>query len=89
MSVETTKYMGAARRFIAAAGRRVAEGDEPEMKDLVGLELELDRAFVVAVDGWLAMGRSFTHVGDALGISRQAARIRYERAARRVSGKDG
>lgn len=77
MSVETMEYLGAARRFIRASGPRVAAADEPELARLVELRNDVDAAVTVAIQGWLDMGRSWTDVGKALGITRQAARQRW------------
>jgi hypothetical protein len=71
------EYMAAARRFIAAAGRRVVDGDEPELVKLSELHLAVDKALAVAVAGWVERGQSWGDVGRALGISRQAARQRF------------
>jgi DNA-binding phage protein len=82
--VETMDYMAAARRFTAAAGRRCAEGDEPELVALVELHAEVDKAVAVAVAGWLANGRTLADVARALGISRQAAHKRFNARVRPV-----
>ena len=79
MTVETIEYLGAARRFIRGAGKRVAHCDEPELIALAALHTEVDQALNVAVAGWREMGRSWTDVGRALGISRQGAFQRFGR----------
>ncbi len=70
-------YLGAARRFIRAAGRRVGECDEHELAELVGLRQALDEAEAVAVAGQRAYGKSWAAIGRALGITREAAFQRY------------
>ena len=70
---ETHAFIGAARRFIRAAGKRVADGDEPELRELVSLRIDLENAITAGVRGQRAIGRSWAHIGNALGISRQAA----------------
>ncbi|WP_350348005.1 hypothetical protein ABIQ69_15405 [Agromyces sp. G08B096] len=70
------EYLGAARRFIRAAGRRVAEADEYELRALADLRAVLDEALQAGVDGQRATGRSWAAIGAALGTSKQAA---YER----------
>jgi hypothetical protein len=77
LAIETLEYMAAARRFIAAAGRRVADSDEPELVKLSELHQAVDKALAVAVAGWIDRGQSWGDVGRALGISRQAARQRF------------
>ena len=39
---ETLEYLAAARRFIRAAGKRVADADEFELAELVALRQELE-----------------------------------------------
>lgn len=69
---ETSEYLAAAERFIAAAGRRVADADEPELRRLIALHEVLEQAVATAVEGQLTRG-SWATIGDAAGISRQAA----------------
>jgi hypothetical protein len=71
------EYLGAARRFIRRAGERVAEADEFELAELVALRVDLEDAIRLAVEGQRATGRSWAHIGDALGITRQSAHERY------------
>ena len=79
---ETLEYLAAARRFIRAAGKRVADADEFELAELVALRQELEAAVVVAVHGQRSYGRSWAYIGAALGMKRQSAQERYgERAA--------
>lgn len=73
---ETLEYLAAARRFIRAAGKRVADAE------LVALRQELEAAIVVAVQGQRSYGRSWAYIGAALGMKRQSAQERYgERVA--------
>jgi len=74
---ETLEYLAAARRFIAAAGRRVADSDEFELAELVALRDDLEAAIATAIHGQREYGRSWAHIGDALGITRQSAHERY------------
>ena len=79
---ETLEYLAAARRFIRAAGKRVADADEFELAELVALRQDLEAAIVVAVHGQRSYGRSWAYIGAALGMKRQSAQERYgERAA--------
>ena len=77
--VETADFGATVRRFVRAYGKRVAEDDAYDLKGLVDLHDEVDRAIAVAVAGLRGgEGRySWTEIGDALGISRQAARQRF------------
>ena len=79
---ETMEYLAAARRFIRAAGTRVADADEFELAELVALRAELEAAIVTAVQGQRSIGRSWAYIGAALGMKRQSAQERYgERVA--------
>ena len=79
---ETLEYLAAARRFIRAAGKRVADADEFELAELVALRAELEAAIMTAVQGQRSIGRSWAYIGAALGMKRQSAQERYgERVA--------
>lgn len=73
---ETSEYLAAARRFIRGAGRRVADADEPELRELLELERVLQEAIQVAVDGQLTRG-SWATIALATGKTRQAAAQRW------------
>ena len=77
--VETTEYLGAATRFIRAAGRRVAEGDEAELEGLLKLQDTLADAIQDAVDGQLRMGKTWQDIAAATGKTAQAAHKRWSR----------
>lgn len=81
MSVETPEFLAMLSRQIKAAGRRVAEADEPELAQLATLVDELDQAMRTAITGQRASGRSWTDIGRALGITKQTAHERYRTAA--------
>lgn len=71
--VETTEFLGAARRFIRAAGRRVGECDEYELAALLDLRTDLDAAIADAVAGQRAYGKSWADIARGTGASREAA----------------
>ncbi len=79
MSIETREYLSMLRRMLRAAARRVAGGDEPELADLVRLRDDLEQAIAQAVTGQREQGRSWQGVADGLGVTRQAAQMRYGR----------
>ena len=70
-------FIAAARRFIAAAGRRVAEGDEVDLAELLSLQADLDAAIQHAVDGIKAQGHSWAYVAAATGKTREAAYLKW------------
>lgn len=72
-SVEALEFIGACRRFLRAAGVRVANSDEYELKALVALRADLDNAITVAVQGQRSIGRSWAYIGAATDTTRQAA----------------
>lgn len=74
-------YLGAARRFIQAAGRRVGECDEPELAQLLALQTTLDESIADAVAGQRRHGKSWAGIALATGTTREAA---YQRWGRRV-----
>ena len=69
----------AAARFMRAQGRKAAAGDPDDLLPLIALRAQLEAAITAGTEGLLEQGRSFTEIGDALGISRQAARQRFKR----------
>ena len=69
-------------RMLRAMARRAVEGDLEALAELRQLQTQLSEA--IQLGGQLAhdeAGLSFTEIGDALGISRQAARQRFGGAA--------
>lgn len=77
--VETSDYTLFARRILRAMGRRVSAGDIAALPELVALRDELDTTIdetVVALrsEPWTY---SWSQIGEALGISRQAAQKRW------------
>jgi len=75
---ENDSYAGFMRRAVRAFGRR-AETDLDALRMMVELRAELDASIASAArlahDGEGAF--SWTEIGDALGMSRQAARQRF------------
>lgn len=84
--VELPEYAGMVRRLLRAYGARFAtEGDEPELVEMLEMRDRLNEAIVVATDHMLSRGsQSWTTIGRALGISRQAARQAGIRRAKRL-----
>lgn len=78
--VETMDYLGAARRFIRAAGRRVGECDEAELAALLALQADLDAAIAEAVNGQRTYGKSWAAIARGTGTSREAAWQRWGKA---------
>lgn len=80
MSVETTEYMAMLARMVRAAGKRVADADEPELAQLLAIRDEWESAMVVAIRGMRSRGQSWSYIARALGTTRQAAQMRWGKA---------
>lgn len=78
---ETSETLAAARRFIRAAGRRVGDGDEVDLADLLTLRAEVEAAIETAVVGQRARF-SWAYIGRGLGVTKNAAIMRYAKACR-------
>ena len=77
MTVETPAYLTGVARMIRAAGKRVADADEPELAQLLALQTALNDAIQTAVDGQRSIGRSWAAIALATGSTRQAAFQRW------------
>lgn len=74
--VEMPEYMAAAARFIRAAGRRAAEGDETHLAALLEFQQVYEESVKVAANG-VATRWSWDRVALATGKSREAAWQRW------------
>ena len=79
--VETEEFGAMVRRMVAAYRRRVGEGpgDIASLRRLAELSSGVDAAIRSAAQDLHDAGHSWTEIGDALGITRQAARQRVSR----------
>lgn len=79
--VETEDFGAMVRRMVKAYRRRVGEGpgDIASLRQLAELADEVDQAIRAAAQDLHDAGHSWTEIGDALGVSRQAARQRFGR----------
>lgn len=79
MATETTEYSRFARRIVSAYGRRIREnGDVESLAELVDLADDVNRTLAVVVTRLRdEQGYSWTDVGHALGVTRQAAQQRF------------
>ena len=75
--VENDEYAAFTRRVIRAYSRRVAAGDIEALASMVTLAADVEQAIQAAVIGLRAFGYSWTEIATRLGISRQAARQRW------------
>ncbi len=82
--VENDEYAAFTRRIVRAYSRRVAAGDIEALASMVTLAADVEAAIQDAVIGLRTFGYSWTDVATRLGISRQAARQRWNTAAPRL-----
>jgi hypothetical protein len=75
--VELDKFDGFARRILRAYARRVATGDVEGLRAMSLLASELEQATRQAVTGLKTFGYSWSEIADRLGVTRQAAQMRY------------
>jgi hypothetical protein len=78
-SVENNEFDAFARRILRAYARRVALGDVEALRSQVELTSELDAVTRLAVAGLRGAPNhySWSEIADRLGVSRQAAQMRY------------
>jgi len=82
--VENAEYASFARRILRAYARRVAAGDVEALRSLVLLPSDVDAITRTAVRGLREFGYSWSEIADRLGVSRQAAQMRYADRADRA-----
>lgn len=76
--VETPEYGAMVRRMVRSYAKRVGEADDVDLAEMVRLRDEVEVAIATAVRLQRHnYGRSWKDIGDALGMSRQAAQQKY------------
>lgn len=76
--VDTSAYLAMLRRMIRASGRRFAGQADPEdLATLLALHHDLDAAAREAVAALRGDGFTWESIGQALGVTRQAALMRW------------
>ena len=81
--VENPQYAAFVARILRAYARRVAAGDIEALRSMVALRSDVDTAVRTAVEGLRSVGYSWSEVGFRLGVSKQAAQMRYGDPAER------
>jgi len=71
------EYDAFTRRILRAYAHRVASGDIEALRCMATLSAELDAMLRLAVAGLRAATYTWDAIGEALGVSRQAAQMRY------------
>lgn len=74
---ETAEYAAMMKRMIRAYARRVADGDEVDLSEMLEVRDELDNAIREAVAGLRAAGHSWAYIAEGAGITRQSAWERW------------
>ncbi len=82
-TVENPQFAAFARRILRAYARRIAAGDIEALSSMVLFGAEVDSALREAVRGLHGFGYSWTDIAARLGVSRQAAQMRYGDASER------
>lgn len=75
--VEAPDFIQMVRRIVRAAGRRMANGDTDQLRDLIAIRGDLDDAILAAVRGLRASGHTWEDIGAATGTTRQAALMKW------------
>ena len=81
--VENPDYVSFARRILRAYGRRVADGDIEALRALTLFPSDVETVTRQAVRGLREFGYSWSEIAARLGVSRQAAQMRYGDRAER------
>jgi hypothetical protein len=81
--VENPAYVSFARRILRAYGRRVAAGDIEALRALALFPSDVETVTREAVRGLREFGYSWSEIAARLGVTRQAAQMRYGDRAER------
>ena len=71
------EFAGFVRRTIRAHAARVAAGEIEHLASLAAARDAVEEGLRLAIAGQRQQGKSWTKIGDVLGISKQAAQQRY------------
>lgn len=72
-----TEFAKFVRRILRAYGRRVRLSDPDDLVELLAVDAAVQEAITNAVGGLRASGFSWAQIGEAAGVSRQAAHKRW------------
>jgi hypothetical protein len=81
--VENDEFASFTRRVLRAYARRVAQGDIEALNGLRQLASEVDAATADAVAGLRGFGYSWAEISRRVGVTRQAAQMRWGNATER------
>lgn len=83
MTIETPEYAAMLRRMIRRYGERVGDDDPIDLTEMLAVRDAFDAAIAEAVAGQRERGYSWREIGEALGITREAAWQRFHLATPR------
>lgn len=75
---DNTKYLQMVERVIRGAARRVGDADEFDLAHFVSIRSLIEEQIRVAVELQRRDGKSWSDIGSALGVSKQAAMKRFK-----------
>jgi len=81
--VENDTYAAFVGRVLRAYARRVGAGDVEALRTLVQLRVDIDAVVGTAVAGLRGFGYTWSEIAARLGVTRQAAQMRYGDPAER------
>lgn len=93
--VETPEYAAFCRRIIRSYAKRVGDESEVDLAEMLAVRDEMDRAISTAVAGMRERGHSWAYIALGLGVTRQAAQMRFGRESYNIqpntaaTGTDG
>jgi hypothetical protein len=73
------EFLRVIKRMVRSAGRRVGRGDPEELTELAEIRDLVDAQIHLSAEGLRDEGFTWASIGDALGITRQAAEQRFGR----------
>ena len=76
---QTRDFVSMLKRMVAAAGARVGDADVDDLVALVEIRKDLDEAIQRGIDGLREDGYTWESIGKGLGVTRQAALMRWGR----------
>ena len=74
---QTSDYFHMLRRMVQAAGRRVADADVEDLRELVAIQETVEDAIRAGIAGLREDGYSWKSIGEGLGVTGQAVYMRY------------
>ena len=74
---EDMEFLKMLKRMIRAGAKRVSDADELELREFAALRKFFDEKLTDAIHNQIRNGKSWTDIGRALGVTKQAAYKKY------------